>query len=213
MKCQETSAYVFQKLIDGFICLRTPKFQGKLGEFGLMRENSVGNVDEIRHSVVFRSVQRLNEYWQNVAGYIKIDCASSYETEPFVIFKLFHANSAGFRENWSCYGKHNTIFPFLFTSWIFPHTKKSVCSQTLGWAALPLEALPYISQPFWFSTPPFVSLPFALFAAAPGSLVFPFLSSCPHMAQDHVHSGLSQIALPLTMLSLLSTTSSLLLHT
>ena len=63
------------------------------------------------------------------------------------------------------------------------------------------EELPYIIHPFCL---PAHFLPFSLLAAEPG---FPSLSSLPSpdMVQGHVHSTLSQMLMPLAMLSLIST--------
>lgn len=62
--------------------------------------------------------------------------------------------------------------------------------QLRGWAALP-----YIIQPFGYLV--FFVYSLLLYLAPLSPFFFP--SSSPHMAQGHVHPGISQMTLPLNM--------------
>ena len=74
--------------------------------------------------------------------------------------------------------------------------------QPRGWAALPQEALPYIIQTFWLPAS-FVPLAFYCFILFFSSLSLDLPVSTHGPAQSgHVHSGLSQMSLPLAMISL-----------
>lgn len=98
-----------------------------------------------------------------------------------------------------------TLSPYLFQCMTGIPVYSELSSQRLGGPFL------YIIQSFWFPVPsPPLFKPFALLATC--CTWFSSLPLSPHVAQGHVHCGLSQTSLPLAMLSFLSTINLLLRH-